>query len=209
MRLRWGLGSLVLCPFLFGCGNDPVATEFREQFALASDLATSRQATLDAERLAGAALEAIDGPVILAIREDGGGIATLVPATFQEGKTVWSTLTGQTVTLEGGRIAATRGLGDDLMSSGLLRTGDLMTEHLGADEVSVSRVWTCFDVERTNAQVVLSDGRRVRTARQTTSCTSEDLSADHSVWRAETGSFVMIRQWISPGVGYLRLEKLR
>lgn len=114
------LASILALLLVVGCGNDARQVEWLD---IAGEVGSSIQrggqgaALPSPEAFAAQFDAAVDGPLLIAFLPDRAALAALVPNGENAGHITWSTEERQTLTFRQGVLTATRGLGDDLMSS--------------------------------------------------------------------------------------------
>ena len=165
----------------------------------------------------------------LVARLESGVTAGLFPATSNRGFIVWATEDGITLTARGGVLAATRGLGGDLLSA---ETEPLVLALAAGREARYRRVLRRLDGEGTilrqpydcalatgPREVVSVLGRRHETLRSTETCRpvgpfDRETPAAYApapfvnTYNVGDGTIWLSRQWVSPSVGSLRLERV-
>ena len=170
----------------------------------------------------------ITQPVLLA-RLPSGEAAGLVPAASNRGRIVWATEDGITLTGRGGVLAATRGLGGDLLSA---ETEPVVLALAAGREARYRRVLRRLDGEglilrqpydcalRLGPREVVSVlGRRHDTRLSTETCrpvvpTDPETPAAYAAvpftntYNVGDGTIWVSRQWVGPSVGSLRLERV-
>ena len=149
-----------------------------------------------------------------------GADATLAPVSRNGDVTVWQTLDGITVSFRRGVLIATRGLGDDLMSSdvegtlAMLRGANTQAyypqirSYLDGEDQTRFRSYQCRRSERAQERVGLGDETR-NLRRVTEHCVSPDAEATNTYWLDQAGNVVMSRQWVRPGTGYMQTQYVR
>lgn len=148
-----------------------------------------------------------------------GARATLAPVAESGDVTVWQTLDGITLSLQGGVLIATRGLGDDLMSADV--AGDVamlrgtggggyyphIRTYLDGEDQTVFRSYQCRRTgqARTTLQI---DGAARAARRIAARCTSPRHEFTNVYWLDATGTVLKSRQWISPAMQYMETERV-
>jgi hypothetical protein len=148
-----------------------------------------------------------------------GARATLAPVAENGDVTVWQTLDGITLSLQGGVLVATRGLGDDLMSADvegdvaiLLGTGDMgyyphIRSYLDGEDQTVFRSYQCRRAGQTRTTLRI-DGTARPTRRIEVQCTSPRHDFTNVFWSDNRGKLLKSRQWISPTMQYMETERV-
>ena len=202
---------IVLLLALSACGNDPNRTDPLRLAGFFSRAGPSAQT--DPGRMARAALEALSEPLMLAVVENDGRTALLVPFGQNGPVRTWTTIDRQTISLHGPRIVATRGLGRDLMSlsaSSHPAEGHSITHvTLNAANEPVRVDAECRTVERGRDALTLTSGERTDVTRVSEVCRTQTASFTNTYWIARDGTPRRMRQWIGPEAGFLTIEVLR
>jgi hypothetical protein len=214
---------------LGACGNDP---------ARQGDLATFRAfgsvvgaaigggggapapAAASPEAVSQALAQLPDGPVLRVALPRSGQSAFAVEAARNGPYRTFATLTGQTITLRGGVLTATRGFSGDLMSSDLGGLESLVEARTpggvrrvyrfldGADdEVPLSA--ECRIARSGEETITLVSGESLATIRLVETCKGLESAWRNSYWVAGDGAVRRAHQWAGPGLGDMRIETLR
>ena len=148
-----------------------------------------------------------------------GARATLAPVAENGDVTVWQTLDGITLSLQGGVLVATRGLGDDLMSAdvggdvAMLRgTGDAgyyphIRSYLDGEDQTVFRSYQCRRAGQARTTLRI-DGAARPARRIEVQCTSPRHDFTNIYWLDDRGTLLKSRQWISPAMQYMETERV-
>lgn len=143
--------------------------------------------------------------------------ATLAPVARRDDITVWQTLDGITLTLRGGLLIATRGLGNDLMSSDVTdnlamlagNTGNeyypQIRSYLDGEDRTVFRASQCRRNGQQQVQTLVDGERRMLTRIEET-CLSPNQRVTNSYWVDQSGVVLKSRQWIGPENEYMETE---
>jgi hypothetical protein len=162
-----------------------------------------------------AELDAISTPAQLVTLQSGKqGVVGLMQNN--RGVTTWSTVDDVTISLRDGVIAATRGLGDDLMAASPVSPIQLVSSaksyrraftHLNGTDQPITTTYSC------NAQV--DGGQAIEIVQLsysvthvTETCSASTLSFKNDYWIGAAG-IRKSRQWVSENAGYLTIEDLR
>lgn len=168
--------------------------------------ATSNAAQLRAA--APALLEQVPSPMILMSQRKLGGADIFVLAEEIGDHRVFGSSNNMTVTLEGGVLAETRRLGDDLMSSENGPLPELLAAHSEGD---YQRVMRTLDGE--GHEISFSFDCRLtatETNRMVENCTAPGKAIKNIYeYSADTGLIAQSDQWLSPRHGHLTIEHLR
>lgn len=219
MRRFGVLAFLAAATCLASCGNAPTGREFRSALAAAGEVVTPDK-TPPPEVLGRASYQAVPGPLIFVVLRDGTAAAPMVPFGDNRGFRTWSTAEKQMLTLRGGIMSSTRGLGDDLMQAsvdpvtravaagsgdGVART----TWHLDGDNTLIARRFDCTLRSEGREAITLVSGEGLTATRVSEACSAKDASFRNTYWKDESGTVRRSRQWVSPDVGYATIEVLR
>ncbi|NNF92663.1 MAG: hypothetical protein HKM96_14835 [Boseongicola sp.] len=196
---------------LASCGNDP---NRNNPLRLADVFkgGETEGASPTPRQLAQVALTQLQEPVMLAELGDGERLALLVPLGENGSVRTWTTIDRQTIALRRGRVVATRGLGDDLMSSSAPRPGQggkhrLVTLNAAHEPVRTSA--NCR-VSTEGSQVTsLASGERVTARHLVESCVAGNNTYRNEFWIGPNGQMRKSRQWLGATSGYLTLQVLR
>ena len=201
-----------LCLALSGCGNDPNRTDLARLPGITPK--NSPAPTVTAQQMATAALAQLSEPVILAVLEEPSRTALLVPLGDNRAVLTWTTVDRQTISLSGGRIVATRGLGADLMSSDATapRPGSTsvhsMTTLNSANETIRLRV-ACRIDSGSREILTLASGETISTLRLRENCRGGTDAWENDFWIAGDGLVRQSRQHLGTEIGSLTLQVLR
>jgi len=148
-----------------------------------------------------------------------GAQATLAPVARRNDATVWQTLDGITLTFLAGVLTATRGLGEDLMSSDASGTVRMLAGHLGDAYYPMIRsyldgedqtrfpAYQCRRSEETTHQINVGDtaisARRIEEV-----CVSPDHRFTNIYWLDDARTLMRSRQWVSHTIGHMVTERV-
>lgn len=199
-----------------GCGNDAERAEVGKTYidALKSGAFFGRetpvpQPTLD--QLAVVVSKTVTDPVILVEMKDGGGTAAIVEIERNGSYITYATGDRRTITMKGGMATATRGLGQDLMSSAsgesadmvrARRTGEVtrVMRHIEGDDQTRKRRFACQITRGTKDDFAgdLHSSGTIMVER----CRAEDLDFTNAYVVSGSGRITESIQWLSPLRGY-------
>ena len=169
------------------------------------------------EEEARAAIDQVQGPLLLATLESRGLSGALVPIGQNGADTTWASADEVAVIMRGGVVRGTRGLGEDLMSAAIpdesaLRrdggSGQRAYYHLDGDDQTVRRSYSCTSHAQGAASLVIVE-RPYRATRFEERCRGDDGGFTNEYWFLADGRLIQSRQWIGPSVGFLRLQRLK
>lgn len=149
--------------------------------------------------------------------ESGNAIAIVVKVGENRGKLTWVTSEGIGITTENGMLIATRGLGQDLMAADTdevyralqnrrgmaVRVHDYLNNLNRIDR----RSFQCEISPAGSAQIVIF-GVQHATVKVDEVCTNPELEFTNSYWIDSSGTIWQSRQWISPDLGHLEIQRL-
>ena len=227
--LRKGLCGVTLgigMTLLSACASDNIA----EDAIVWDDLVAAGQAVFLDDALTPsrapeptrALLAQVDQPLIRLTNMTTGGSATMVGIARRGSSSdpviVWRGVNSETLTTRGGLLVATRGFGQDLMSSDLRALnralgaggGSFGRSHVvlqgNADAQTLSFECSLRVVGPETLTIV---ERSVRTTRYTEDCTGPAGRFSNEYWRdAGNGTLWQSRQWAGPSLGHLLVERV-
>lgn len=205
---------------LAGCGTDPAVKD--NPFLLGAQglreaLGKRAGDGAEARALTRAMVDQVQVPLLLATLESRGRSGTLVPIGQNGADTTWATADQVAVIMRGGVVRGTRGFGGDLMSaaipeeSTLRRSGQVFQRsyfHLDGDDQTVRRTYSCRTHQQESESLVILE-RRFRAQRVEERCRGENGGFSNDYWFLADGRMIQSRQWISPTVGFLKLQRLK
>lgn len=204
---------------LAGCGNDGSWDAARSGVDLARGMAAKRsqpqpdiRASLTAETVA-----LFPTGLMFAALPDRRAQGTLAPVTRNGASRTWITIDGISLTFRDGLLQATRGLGQDLMSTDLdevhaavLRGAPRavrIQRYLDGESYTRLRSQVC-DYRRAPGTAELATGP-IPATHVTESCASPDREVENHYWIDRAGTIRKSVQWVGEDVGYLHSELLR
>lgn len=149
-----------------------------------------------------------------------GAQATLAPVARSGGTTVWQTLDGITLSFRQGVLVGTRGLGDDLMTSGITNTlamvdgklDDMYYPHvrsyLDGEYQTEFRSFQCRQQARSREQTSIG-GHIYVTRKIEERCVSPRDEFTNTYWLNTSGEVIKSRQWVSPAIEYMETERVQ
>lgn len=164
-----------------------------------------------------AMVEAAGIPVYFARVENSRAYSTLI-VLGQNGRDVsWTAVDGSILVFRDEVLRATRGMGEDLMSSTVpeaaaLRRGTGFTQreyyYVDGEDHTFRRKFTCSLSRAGNERIevfeLVSTTFRVQEA-----CQGESGAFMNEYWFNNRGQMVQSRQWVSESVGFLKLQRLK
>lgn len=215
---------------LAGCGNTPdrgqglrsfqQALETRQARAPASTGDASAVMAQDNQQLALRSMNAVKGPVMVALVADTQKMAVMGVLEQNGPYRTWRTASRQTLTFRQGVLTGTRGLGFDLMSSDAdaaialirgRRAGEVtrVYRHIDGLNQEVPTSWQCRIAPEGADTVALPTGARIAATKVKEVCRTEGQKVTNTYWVTGSGSIPQSIQWVSPEVGKLVLQTLR
>ncbi|MDF1872318.1 YjbF family lipoprotein [Vannielia sp.] len=223
---------LALTLALAGCGNDPNRgagntllkdiTQVLRKTVSKGDNKGGAQTDAQVAQLVPLALKRVKGSALLALLNDGKQVAVLGEQENRAGYMTYTTTERQTLTLRGGIITSSRGLGGDLMSSSVDETarlvrarsagqGQRVMRFLTGDWQEVGLSFACR-VSRDQAETIPTATRgNVQTQRMIEICrsTSGGTTFTNIYWVSGGGTIWQSRQWLGNDNGYIAVSLLR
>lgn len=159
-------------------------------------------------------------PLLMARLPRLGTRAMMRPSGRNGDVITWKAPDEVSISLAGGVLVATRGLGPDLMSAEVTRTRAMLAgapmpargyarlhSYLDGEHRPQFKSFLCRDAGRRPETIALR-GMTRQTLRVTERCTSPDAGFVNEYWIGADGLVWRSRQWIGPGVGYLETSRL-
>ncbi|UYV37571.1 YjbF family lipoprotein [Rhodobacteraceae bacterium D3-12] len=214
---------LVALAVLAGCGNRTDQGVFLKT-ARGGGLKKAGQGSAPSqEQLAAAiqgALTATDLPVALAVVEGRNATALLTRIETNGAYQTWGTPDRRTVTTRGGVVTATRGLGNDIMSSTVSDSLALISarkagsatrimRYLDGGNATVELVATCQYSKGGTQRISAGELKNVATTKITETCSAGERSFTNTYLVDGRGTPVQSRQWLNPVSGHILLQRLR
>lgn len=206
MRVFSAFAALAI---LASCGNDPDRSDPFRLLAAPGETAVAQ----DPLAMARIGLAEVEGPLMLAVLEARGAVALMVPYGQNGPVRTWVTADRRTVSLVGGRIVATRGLGHDLMARAPatgFRPGpsQALLSTLNAAHEPVEFALSCRVIAGERMPITLASGESMTAQGYAEKCVGPDGSVQNDFWLSD-GQLRQSRQWLGPDAGYLTLQMLR
>ncbi|WP_368185226.1 YjbF family lipoprotein [Aestuariibius sp. HNIBRBA575] len=211
------LTGLSLAALVAGCGPDRrqgVGTQIVSGLVASRTGAATAQAPAEMTR---ANIAAMGQEVILVDHLGHGAPSLFVKGGTNGAKITWFSAAGQSMTLEGGYLIATRGLGFDLMASDANGINDLLAgrveiatrtyEFLNGNDQIVTRTFGCAITLREPEQIEIVE-RSFATTRVEETCADERHIFTNAYWVDSAGTLRQMRQLISPEAGYFQVSTL-
>jgi hypothetical protein len=166
------------------------------------------------------ALAGTDLPLALGVVEARNATALLTRIETNGAYGTWATPDRRSIILKHGMVTATRGLGNDIMSSdlsgvaGLIAarkpgSGQRVMRYLDGENHTVALVAQCVVTRGGEKAISAGEIRNRKVTEMREACTAESRSFTNSYLVDRAGFPVQSRQWLSPAGGYLTLQMLR
>ncbi|MFD3191591.1 YjbF family lipoprotein [Sedimentitalea sp. HM32M-2] len=215
----------VLIPLLglAACSGGTDAPTLQLQVIEAAREAVTARTAPKPERppLTRAVLDTLDGAFLEVTRERDALTAFLYPSLQRRdnaagGITVWRTETNETVTVRGGVLIATRGLGGDLLSTELRiapgglgpASGQRVLHVANADNKQVRLALACTVTDRGSTTIEII-GLTLATRHLQERCDGAGGTVTNDYWIDPRAQLIwQSRQWAGPHIGYLRLRQV-
>lgn len=204
---------------LIGCGSEN--NQRGEVGALTKaaikNAVSKRSGAPAAPQLTRAAIDASPVPLVHARILSRGAEATLAPVAVNGGNETWMSGDPITLTLRSGILIATRGLGEDMISASApdaatVRRGTGQTSrsffHLDGENHTVRQNFACFLSNAGQQQFAMFE-RAYETLYITETCTGDGPEFTNEYWIDSAGKILKSRQWVSPSVGKLELQRVK
>lgn len=226
-RLRAGM-ILSACLVLAACGNDAAQTEGSRltrdaisQVAQRLMPGGAKPEPVDPARLAASALKSFDGPLVL-VQFEKVGLTTVLGEYGRNGPVrTYATPDERTLAFNGGVLVASRGLGNDLMSSDIGATARLVrnrqtgtTErryrYLDGEGIERPLPMSCR-ISPAGNEVLQAAGQRINVTLMQETCqtTGQKLTITNTYRVTGNGMVLASRQWIGPALGHVTIQTLR
>lgn len=174
----------------------------------------------DTDKVVRGALAATPGPIALVVRERNAAVSAMTPVQTNGQYQTWMSAQGQSVTLRGGVLSATRGLGDDLMASELSAAAAAIQarrpgaytriyEHLSGQGENSVLVANCELSKVKSERVAIGEIDGNATVLREACQHPSGISFENLYWVDGSGRFLKSRQWVSQSVKYLIVQPLR
>lgn len=202
-------------------GTDAPTLQLQVIEAASQSLAARRNSQPKSPPPTRAALDTLDGAFLEATRERQARTAFLYPSLQTRDRqpgaiTVWRTDSNETLTVRGGVLIATRGLGGDLLSSSLQlsssgqgpASGQRVLDVRSGDNSKTTLVLNC-EVTDLGPETIGIIERQYPTRHLRERCVGGGGTVTNDYWLDTRRSLVrQSRQWAGPQIGYLRLRQV-
>lgn len=211
MKLQRNLLLCVSVAFAFSaCGSDTSPSEtFGEIKTQIQQLRGNKAASPNAEQIKAVLTPEVraqfgNRPFIVTTMDEPPVSAGLFLVSDRQGKKIYQTVDNIALTLDGGIVVATRGLGFDLMDAdvrqihGAIRNGggraSRVHRYLDGENHTVLRAFDCvIEVQGTSA---------------VEKCYGYDTEFENTYRTNQAGAIVASRQWLGPERGFISIEDL-
>lgn len=208
---------------LAACGNQPdqglIFKSVKAGMSKKGGQAAGAEAAAQAAGDMAAALQNSDLPLALAVLEQRGVTAILTRIETNGAYGTWASSDRRSITIREGMVTATRGLGNDLMSSdagGLAAliaarregSGVRKQRYLDGENHTVEVIAEC-SVERAGGKQIKAGAVNTRATTMVESCSAGETRFQNSYDVDSRGFSVATRQWLGPVVGYVRIQVFR
>jgi len=141
-----------------------------------------------------------------------------VPISLAGTVVTWQTSENASMSLDRGVVVSTRGFGDDLMgadagqsiaavSGGAGDWSPRINSYMNGEYQSYFMTFECRRSGSRSDQITVGN-RLVPVARITETCVNDERQIENQYWRNSNGVMLKSLQWISPGVGYMEIERV-
>lgn len=221
MTIRTHLAWLCLAGVLAACGSGSDAPQ-PDPDRIPDGSEVLAQASLVPGAPAGgltvADFAAVRQPLALVTVERNDALATVTIEARNGDVIDWRSFDGVGLSLRRGILIATRGLGADVMTIDVTETLEAIAgqrmettrihRRLDGQFQTQTDVYVC-EVSRAGPESVASLGRQMRLRRITETCTGTAHDFENTYWVGGDGIIWVSRQWVSPEIGLLRVDRIR
>ncbi|MDU8929615.1 YjbF family lipoprotein [Alisedimentitalea sp. MJ-SS2] len=208
---------------LSGCGNKTDENLFLKSLTQRVKGETVQAGPMSPEQAAAgiqAALANTDLPVAFVAMPDREANAVMVHIETNGAYKTWGGGGRRSITMAGGMITATRGLGNDIMSSSVgeiasliqarkAGSGQHVLRHLNGENQTVETVADCQVTRGGRKKVTNATMQNVNTTEMTENCSGSDASFTNSYLVDGRGRVLQSRQWLGPANGYIVFQTHR
>lgn len=218
-------GAIALCASvgLSGCGNDPAN---KERFSAIQNLATAvlnrgkkAPAETPLEQKIAQALASTTAPLVLFSLETSKSTGLLLEIERNRDYHTYGSADRKTIVLKRGIVTASRGFGNDMMSSDLSTSGALVrarqngtgqrkTRFLDGEDQTFTFIFNCT-VSVGKSEKMESATFKTNVKRVTEECAAGSRKITNTYMVERDGNVVASRQWFSPMLGYVTTAQLR
>jgi hypothetical protein len=214
--VKSGILTLVAALALVGCGSDKGATGNFTDIRKALTPKFGKEVPAPAPAVTRASITATGAPLIRASIPARGAVAYLGVRATKGDIITWQTTDRTSVVLQRGMVLETRGLGDELMSARVpsagqiaMGTGSFNREYYYLDGSDQQIRWDyACTWEVTGNETIQIIGLAYDTKLVTETCRGAEGRITNQYWVESGGKIRQSVQWISKGVGYMKLESL-
>ena len=228
-RINTGIAAFALLAGLAACGNDTTSTARSQAYlgAIKGVVGSVRgkagggaapQAP-DLQAQIARALAATDGPIMLLAIEATQATVAIGPTTTNGPVVTWKTADLRSFSFNRGVLTATRGYGDDLMSTKAQPSIALITARREGRVPRENHYLSGLGNHSTLAMdCTVSTGDAVRltvgeintmTTHMVETCARDTLTVQNQYWVDGRGKILKSRQWIGQRMGYIITQQLR
>lgn len=157
------------------------------------------------------ALAATDAPLILLAIPERQAVTVMQKLEQNQGYETYGTADRRSITLLGGMLTGTRGLGNDIMSSDISAVRALVTSRKAGTGRRVMRYLDGEDLTISDISIctVSVAGSDAGTTHMREACKGDSVDFDNTYQVAADGQIIQSRQWHSPLIEYMVIQKLR
>jgi len=211
---------LIMCFSVAACGplaeRQPVLEGVQGVVSPAGATGT-KQNSAGLDDLTRAQIDAADGEFLLFAMVESESSGLLAHSAKNGARRTWTSDEGISLTLHDGVIVATRGLGNDLMGAdaadaqAAIAEGQGMSlrvhDHLGGEDQIIQRSYNCTVSTLREDKLGILD-RQYATRLVQESCVGKRVRFKNLYWVDGAGVIWQSRQWISPRVGFVDIQRL-
>lgn len=217
-------GATSVLMALSACGNDPRVQQTGQTFRNLAGAVFSRGnqesgPIMPSAEDVGRALAANDLPLSIVVNSASENGALLTQIEQNGAYDTFATGARQTLTFKKGLVAATRGLGNDLMSADIDASVALVTSrksgqtqrkmrYLDGEDETFEYTFDCT-ISRGSSEVLDTGLQKSTVVNMTESCTAATREFTNTYKVARDGSIVLSEQWLSPIQGKSQITQIR
>jgi Group 4 capsule polysaccharide lipoprotein gfcB, YjbF len=208
--------TLIAALALAGCGSDKGATGNFTDIRKALTPKFGKDAPAAAPAITRESIRALGVPLTKATIPARGTSGFLGVLDTKGDVTTWQTTEREGVVLQRGMLLQSRGLGDDLMSARVPSAGQVVSGtgtfqrqyfYLNGTDEDIVWDYACT-FEATGRETIEIVGLAYDTRVVTETCRGAEGLITNQYWVESGGNIRQSVQWISKGVGYMKLESL-
>lgn len=201
---------------LAGCGSDKIATGTFTDVRTALTPKFGKEAAAAVPAVSRDSIRQLAVPLMKGSIPARGSVGYMGVLDTKGDIVTWQTTSRDGVVLQRGMVLQSRGLGDDLMSARVPSAGQVVSGsgsfnrqyiYLDGADQEVRWDYTCT-FEQSGSETIEVVGLAYATRVVTETCNGVQGRITNQYWVESGGNIRQSVQWISKGVGYMKLESL-